>query len=271
MVQVLTLPSDSSMDWYPDNKISQFRVHLAHEIVLDGPHEVGLVSLSYPHSWHTVEHEQLDSHVGIFSEDGSFRIFKTAFNVVSGYYPTPEDLVRSINKSIQDVLRVELPDLADVRHITLVYNPVTQMVKVRKEGGTTAMDVHFKLHPQLLFKLGFIDPVSSDRVRYLKKGDRGSTVVDLSSGRSHIYVNCSIAAERPVGHTLQPLLRCVPISGKQGDMVVYEPKIIDWIPVKTSTIRTVTVYLNDDIGRFIPFERGKCVVTLHLRKQRFLD
>ena len=50
--QVLSLPSNSSMTYYPNNTMSQFKVELATPLTLVEPHEVGLAGLHYTRSWY---------------------------------------------------------------------------------------------------------------------------------------------------------------------------------------------------------------------------
>ena len=50
--QVLSLPSNSNMTYYPDNTISQFKVELATTLTLVEPHEAALVGLHYTRSWY---------------------------------------------------------------------------------------------------------------------------------------------------------------------------------------------------------------------------
>ena len=46
----LTLPSNSSMAYFPNNTVANFRVRLAETIVLPGQWEVALAGLHYPHT-----------------------------------------------------------------------------------------------------------------------------------------------------------------------------------------------------------------------------
>ncbi|GFX18403.1 uncharacterized protein TNCV_4307041 [Trichonephila clavipes] len=47
----VTLPSDSSMHFFPENKISHFKTQLPSPVCLNGEWEVGLSEIIYPHSW----------------------------------------------------------------------------------------------------------------------------------------------------------------------------------------------------------------------------
>ena len=44
----MTLPCDSSLSVFPDNKVGKFTTMLAREVVLDGKYEVGLSELVMP-------------------------------------------------------------------------------------------------------------------------------------------------------------------------------------------------------------------------------
>ncbi|GFY67971.1 uncharacterized protein TNIN_431361 [Trichonephila inaurata madagascariensis] len=47
----ITLPSDSSMHFFPENKISHFKTRLPSPVYLNGEWEVGLSEIIYPQSW----------------------------------------------------------------------------------------------------------------------------------------------------------------------------------------------------------------------------
>ena len=45
----VVLPSNSSMEYFPDNTLANFKVKLARPLILEGQYEVGLVEIIYPH------------------------------------------------------------------------------------------------------------------------------------------------------------------------------------------------------------------------------
>ena len=69
----LTLPSNSSLNIFPDNKTTSYRVKLPQAIDLNGDWEVGLYSISYPITWYTLQNHE--NHI-YYSKDGL--IFQTA-------------------------------------------------------------------------------------------------------------------------------------------------------------------------------------------------
>ena len=56
----MVLPSNSSMNLFPDNTLSNFRVKLAKELVLPGDWGVALTTISYPRSWYTIGDDGVD-------------------------------------------------------------------------------------------------------------------------------------------------------------------------------------------------------------------
>ena len=50
----VTLPSNSSMQYFPDNKTSNLVAKLSRTPQLDGEWEVGLAEIVYPHTWYNI-------------------------------------------------------------------------------------------------------------------------------------------------------------------------------------------------------------------------
>ena len=50
----VTVPSNSSMQHFPDNKTSNFVTKRSRTLPLDGEWEVGLAEINYPHTWYNI-------------------------------------------------------------------------------------------------------------------------------------------------------------------------------------------------------------------------
>jgi len=70
----LTLPSNSSMDYYPQNTVAQYTTKLNSSIELDGEWEVGLTEISFPFSienvverecYFKISHPEFDTFIKI--------------------------------------------------------------------------------------------------------------------------------------------------------------------------------------------------------------
>ena len=55
----VTLPSNSSVQYFPDNKTSNFVTKLPRTLQLDGEWEVGPPEIDYPHTWYNINDERI--------------------------------------------------------------------------------------------------------------------------------------------------------------------------------------------------------------------
>ena len=96
-------------------------------------------------------------------------------------------------------------------------------------------------------------------------------VADVKKGLNSLHVYCPLVESRMVGNAQVPLLRIVPVEGRNGEMItrVFDP--IQYCPLLQKRLQTVEIDLRDDTGSIVPFERGRVVVILHCRKRKELS
>ena len=101
----VTLPSNSSMDIYPDNKISSFKVNLPETLQVDPEHwEVALKEIQFPHLWYNVRKGKnyfigwYNTVIGRpYNESVEFKFMK---EIKSGYYSSMTETVAELNLKI---------------------------------------------------------------------------------------------------------------------------------------------------------------------------
>ena len=94
----LTLPSKASVDVFPDNKTSGYRVQLQQSIDLEGDWEVSLYSISYPRTWYTLQkNSNLDNKI-YYHTPGDLT---TGTSIAYGYYASIEDFIKATNTGIR--------------------------------------------------------------------------------------------------------------------------------------------------------------------------
>ena len=71
----VTFPSDSSMQYFPDNETSNFVTELSRTLQLDGEWEVGLVEIDCPHTWYNTREGK--NSVEIYAPDKFYLVFQT--------------------------------------------------------------------------------------------------------------------------------------------------------------------------------------------------
>ena len=64
-----------------------------------------------------------------------------------------------------------------------------------------------------------------------------------------------------------PLLRTIPITGKNGDVIVNSFDNVHYVGLGLSTFQEIEIHITDDNGLRVPFEQGRVIVKLHFRKE----
>ena len=239
----MTLPSNASMDVFPNNLVTHYFTKLPHPIDLEGQWEVGLVSMSYPHN-----------HYNIRRDEASIVCVKNtlpySFFLRSGYYHS----LKALEVAIEGMTK-----MATLKFFHLEIDDITRKTTIIVERK----DTEVILGKVLARILGFGEQVTFTHGIYLSPMQ-----VDLNRGFNYIFVYSDIVESSVVGNTSAPLLRIFPISGKSGDLITKEVQNIHYKPVQKSQFDTIEILLKNENGENIPFEGGKSVVTLHFRKRR---
>ena len=236
----LTLPSNSSLQYYPNNTLTNYTTHFSHPFDLQGKWEVGLAEIQYPHTWHNVG--EGDAWIEVKKRGRAQR-----YNLPSGQYNTPEDLIAQLGH----MLRSRKVD------VVIAYHDFTQKVTlgVGRHCEITMSDT-------LRIMLGLKEE------NWTIGTYNGIHVVDVNQGFYSLYVYCSVIEPRNVGDSKVPLLRIVPVEGKSGQMITKTYEHIQYIPILQKHFANLEIDIKKDTGERVPFELGKLVVTLHFRKQR---
>ena len=79
-------------------------------------------------------------------------------------------------------------------------------------------------------------------------------VADVTRGLNYLYVYCPLVEPRIVGDAQVPLLKIVPVEGKDAEIVsrVFDP--MQYCPLVLRRFQTVEIDIRDDTRVKIPFE-----------------
>jgi hypothetical protein len=242
----LTLPSDSSKKYYPENTTACFKTKLSDRIDLDGEYEVGLAQLIYPRSWYNFNNRDKNLFVTFRPNAGAEMVHVFS----SSQFVNEDKLARSLTASIA------LPN------IVFKWDSWERKIKlaiIENEGD-------FFMSKALADMLGFDSegPYSTARIH---DADR---VIDLDSNLRMFYVYSDIASYSLVGDTKVPLLRVVDTQGTYGQMISATFTHPHYVPLSCSDFETIEINISNELGKPVSFEFGKSVVTLHFRRKNKL-
>lgn len=241
----VTLPSNSSMEKFEDNTLSNYRVELNNDLHLPGGQwEVALSEIQFPMTWYNVK-DSLRNYI---------EINKEKFYVSPGFYESAEELINALNIRFkehgQNKLKLEYDRIS--KRVITTNNDVTPTTVVY--GGDIARI------------LGNVDTYQT----HLESGESSNSLylATSSAGFHAMYIYSNVVEPVYVGDVSARLLRVVPIQGQHGD---YKSIAFDrphYKPVGLVGGRVIEIKICDDTGKKIEFESGKVVVTLHFKRSK---
>ncbi|KMQ84976.1 hypothetical protein RF55_16786 [Lasius niger] len=244
----VTLISDSSLSFFPDNKISHFTTQLPRPIELrNGAWEMALVDFVYPHTWYNIRE---DNNLYVFDVgDNTFQ----AGNIPVGYYSNVAEVLKNI--------KIESPNTETQKSkskLDLYYNPVSKKIKYQLHDRAKLI-----LSPQLAGMLGF-------EYKDLKGSGYSTRAADLKGVLPIMYVYCDLVEPQIVGDVQAPLLKIVNVKGHDGEIInINFPRPV-YLPIIRQHFQTIHVDIRQHSGALVPFESGKVFLTLHFRLRQIV-
>lgn len=283
----MTLPSNSSMNYFPDNKVNNFVTKLPKHIYLNGSWEVALVEATFPYNFYTLNDEEDNSIIiSIKDTELSFTV-----NITPGYYNTPQELINEMNdlitQTFQDYEHLYTEDISPYNDGSgrIPGNPTAHvntqpyaMFRYKNSLNRVFVSTYkciIHLSDNMRYVLGFerntlADPVklaNDDTSIYKLDNYAGKFPVDLHYRTHSLYVYCDVIEKQIVGDSLAPLLRVLSTRSDLGQWVHKHYNNPHYRPVNNKNFETIRIYISNDIGEMASFDSGRSVVTLHFRRR----
>lgn len=273
----LTLPSNSSMGYYPKNTVANYITHLPRAIRLDaGEWEMALVEAHYPCSFLSLGN---DETIDIFIQQQEetnvdpktlARVMDSGADVTPVVTATPKQNYRIKLKTGDYANIEELLDYINTQELSIQYgvkftvaDKYNKFIDISMGYGVEKIE----LSPTLALQLGFDPNELSLDADAINKSIRPPNIrLGLPS---HMYVYCDLVEPQMVGDTVAPLLKIVNISTSSYIYGLHKStSFIDphYVPVMNRSFDSVEIDLRDSTGRHLPFHFGTSCVKLHFRK-----
>ena len=240
----ITLPSNSSRDYYPNNTVACYTTKLADKVELDGAWEVGLAQITVPFAVDNIAHGQY-YYYDLFISDEFFRKFAL-----------PPIYLKQVHKLIEVMHIVQE---VDPLFIEFSFSYKANRVLVRTIG-TAYSNISVQFSPDLAHMLGF----KEDRKYSDAEAEHppSMTLGDVYS----MYVYCDILEHVAVGDTKASLLRIVDKPRRSDGNVHQTFNPILFVPLQKKNFDTVEINIMTDTGVPVPFRFGKSAVVLEFRR-----
>jgi len=237
----MTLPSNASLETFPKNTQSDFKVRLQQPLRLEGKWQVGVVEVHYPNSWNNVT----DGKIIITQKPGSAKVMF----VETGRYRTVEEILNAIHDQLSNF---------NIQHaITFFKNKIQNKCTV----WVKETDLEIKLSENLANILGLQSKF------YTYGANTGELQCDISEGFSSLFIYSNLVEPQVVGDVQARLLRVVTVKERSKEYNHVEGfQHVKYLPVANNRSETVEILIRRDDGRAVTFERGKVVVTLHFKR-----
>lgn len=265
----LTLVSNSSMKYYPDNRTNSFTVHLPQYITLNGSWKVALVEIHYPFTFFNITNHNNSVLVRYSSDDGDDT---HVAKLETGCYDNIIDLLIVINKLIE-------------RHTKndqfITYDYVTKRLKINHIIDNTNKEessdnvilrpeqplLSISFEGRLAMQLGFA-PDENILLHRLSPH-----AVNLGLGvPEEFLVYCDIVESQIIGDTSSKVLKI--INTVSGSTVLFaqschrEFNPPHYIEVNEKKIEKVSIDIRDMAGNYLPFQFGVLTIKLHFKQQK---
>jgi len=258
----LVLPSNSSMDHFPDNTMSQYVTKLPSEIRLTGNWKVGLSSCLFPNDF-TLPKETFyltRIHFNTPLTDPNVPLLQQKYTTEEKFFENPKEIVTHLNE-ICNASPLQ-PDQEKLKFSINRENYVTIFIPPQCE---------LDLSPRMQRILGFTKwniargTNISEKATLQVRGTSPATTFQLYT----IYVYTDLVQPNVVGDSVVPLLEIIPVDAnasrqKMNSVRLDKPR---YVPLLQKSIKHPKIELMSDDGGPIPFSTfGRVVVTLHFKR-----
>ena len=172
-----------------------------------------------------------------------------------------DDLVRGKwihDKSGEPVYVPTLIPSGEGKAVEFVFDDLERKFTAKMGAGI----YHIKLSKQLAYVFGYEQSI-------IRHAQKAKFTPDLSGGVRQMYVYApKLVEDTMIGNRLAPLLRVVNVTGSPGsdvNEVIYTNEFFHLLQNKR--ISEINIEIQTPFGRYLKFNWGTCVLTLHFRRR----
>ena len=277
---LLYLLSNSSKDYFPENKRGNFRVMLPHPLLVPRGTRACLSKMYYPKTFLTFTSKE--NKIVIELGDA-----KQTIELWARVYHTAEELIKEINAAIKRKKGIFDDSAEDYvaaswlyfwHHITFdLYE--NGKIKLQCYMGTKLTVPSEKLRAILGMPTESIqwgdawpDLQSLESHRDLEletiEDHTWSAPVNVHAGDSSLLIYTDLVKPQIVSDVYSPLLGIATTKHDKvnfGELVTYEPAHLVYAPLRSTRIENVNIVITDIAGNEVEFQSGNVIVVLDIQ------
>jgi len=240
----LYLPSSGSQRYFPDNRVSKFRIKTPVKLSLVN-YEVALTEVNYVYSRCTFTGVNSDNVLKIHTQDindSSEKEFQiTHFSSIS-------HLIDELNSCLTPLTSVHFS-----------FSESQNRTRISLKANT-----RLQISEKLSYTLGFAGKTKFHSIAAVQKVSETSP--DLTSGSYSMFIYSDIVQPQIVGSELVPLLRIVNLDGKENQPVTVSFPNLYYLPLSRTNFDIISIVLCDEFGEELGLDKGQVTLTLHFKQ-----
>lgn len=265
----LTLMSNSSLNYYPENKTSTFTVHLPQKIQLIGEWAVALAEIHYPYNFFNVTDgenyiyvelnvggEDLNSIDRTKDPNQITQSHHDKFSIPPGFYTSVSCILKAVNSRLFELTEYDILSLDELNTRTKIN------IEKCKENNIKALSFSTRLALQLGFN-------PTDNILNFNSSPNIGNIYFGIPDRMLIYTD--VIEPAFIGHEKAQIIKILNTGGtlgpcKFGDVCSTEFHHMHYTPVLKKDFESISLDIRDCTGSFMPFHHGVSTVKLHFKK-----
>lgn len=268
----LTLMSNSSYQWFPENKTSTFTVKLPQQLRLDKSYEVALCEITYPM---TIENVTEDNNGIIFASseeiNGHKREFQDVYRIEIGHYKSIPEIVYGMNKSLKEKIPAITKNLFTfderINRITTdreIEREMRIFLAKKWNRPLETFQTHIHLENRLAVQLGY-EPGKCI------VGNSPTHQPSLNFGFSDTFmIYMDILEPQIIGDThgqVLKVMQSVDQNHRFGELCTRTYTDRCYLPLLKTDFDTISIDIRQSSGgRLVPFQFGSLYILVHLRR-----
>ena len=297
---MLTLPSNASAKYFPENTPSCFKVALPKVLELEGEWEIAIVNIQYPYNWPNYLEDYIAIVASVKDDENGKKQFADYCEVYTAEIAKDPAAHEIFAKTIEYIKVFQTNEVAFklikiptgfYKHPALVSRYLMSMFNKQEHGLPTKMkwkieaffdpirnqfdfeatNINFfqiiSTTPRVHRTLGLRPQKWNDKI--FISGIHDNTEKPYMENLSTMYIYCDLIKYQIVGDTQAPLLAALAVQGDQGDQCFWGFNPPYYIPLNQNSFSSIQIKICTPFGEPFPFDpSGRVVLQMHLRRHR---